>query len=79
LVTNRYVEESDEFFTQAQLHLQGLDLVNAQLSDWARHPDHVEKWLLKTMDETSETSFTNSVDKFRKMVATARAKVESRL
>ena len=46
LITNRYIEENQEFFTLAETCLSDILTINDQLCIWETKAESTEKWLL---------------------------------
>ena len=70
LVTNRYVDEDEPFFGEAEKYLGGIVSINEALNRWKNSPNSTEKWLL----QTNETMI-DIMDRFRAKVEQSRGKL----
>jgi len=71
LVTNRYVDEGQLFYQIAELYLDSLTEMNAQLGLWVHQIQLAEEWLLEY-----EEMITLIFEIFKDEVETVRAKIE---
>lgn len=70
LITNRYVDEDQPFFTLAEEYSNEIVAINDQLNAWEYSPDPTEKWLLN-----QKGSAAKLLKNFRAKVVAARKKV----
>lgn len=74
LITNRYVDESRDFFESAQEYCGWIVAINGQLSIWESSPSSVEKYLLKVLNQ----ELKQFLQSFREEVTAAREKLSRR-
>lgn len=70
LVTNRYIEESVEFYLQAQFCFDGAIRMNETLADWVERMDYNDEWISQ-----NAPSITETMRKFRETTSNTREKI----
>jgi hypothetical protein len=72
LTTNRYLEEDESFYAEADAVLGHFAAANATLAVWVQTPHAIEKWILG-----NEHKYQNRFKEFKKTVRTIRVTQES--
>ncbi|MFA4936500.1 MAG: hypothetical protein WC568_11750, partial [Candidatus Methanoperedens sp.] len=70
LITNRYVDEKQSFYTTAESCLDIIETINDRLRSWGDSPDSMENWLLKY-----EKTIIKTINALKNNVETARDKL----
>jgi hypothetical protein len=50
LITNRYLDQKDEFYDKLEIYYEWLLRLNSQLNAWMTHPVAIEQWFAKMID-----------------------------
>jgi hypothetical protein len=75
LTTSRYLDEEQSFYNWAEVYLNGLLSINAQLSSWEYSPDSMEKWILEPKSLKARRTLYK---KFEAIATAARKKLSER-
>ncbi len=77
LITQRYLDDDDQFFDDAENYFNELAIINEKLTLWEEIPEEIDEWLL---EQTKTNPTTESILRnFRQKVEAARRKLGERL
>jgi hypothetical protein len=79
LLTNRYIEETSEFYEAAEEYYDAVIAYNYQLNEWTHDADTTEKWFVHEAEGGEDNSGRNVLREFKKRVEKSRKELMKRV